>query len=155
MKIAEKIKSAKGITFAFTGGHTLECPIAQLPEHIITQLAIHGLSQKIGDSYAGVKGDVNEAIANAESVWECLLGGSFNQKQTGTGGMLAQAISDVMSIPLDVARTKLAEMDDKTKAKVKKHPDVKGRMAELQLERAQAESANAPALDSLFETEEV
>lgn len=51
--------------------------LESLPEQIVTNLALHGLSQKIGDSYSGVGGDAAEARKLSEGVLARLLEGDW------------------------------------------------------------------------------
>src|SRR5215831_18136996 len=51
------------LSVLFGDGTKREVNLGEIPQHVVTQLAMHGLSQKLGDSYASVKGDVQKAIA--------------------------------------------------------------------------------------------
>jgi hypothetical protein len=85
-------------TFADTPATVLTLDLNQLSEGLIKRLALHGAKQKIGDSYAGVKGDVKAAIENASRVLEAFLAGEFGVER-GEGesaSLLEQAYFEVI-----------------------------------------------------------
>ena len=64
---------------------------------IKTRLAMHGYSQKVGDSYAGAE-TIEESASRAQAVIDQLLAGEWSQaRASGTGAprttMLAEALS--------------------------------------------------------------
>lgn len=92
---------AKAVAFDFTkdGGPKVEIALADLPADIVTRLALHGLSQKVGDSYANAKNQadpVKWAVDQVAAVIKGLVGGVFNAGRTGEGAtkvsMLARAL---------------------------------------------------------------
>lgn len=85
-------EDATGVDFNFSDGTVLSAEVAALPEMINTKhgqvntrdfLACHGLSQKIGDSYAGCGGDVTKAIDWAQGTIETLFGGDWSEAREG------------------------------------------------------------------------
>ena len=54
--IVNENAEATGVRFTFDNGETFPADLHALPEAMIYRLAVHGLSQKLGDSYAGAKG---------------------------------------------------------------------------------------------------
>lgn len=141
-KVASKVKSAAGVTFTFADkkGTQLECAIAGLNAEMVQQLAIHGLAQKVGDSYAGAD-SVEEAIANATEVWKNLQAGNFNVRSSGTGGILAEALARIKGMSVDEVSAALSEMDEDGIDKLKKNAKVKAVIAVIRGERAAAKAA--------------
>lgn len=142
--------------FSFGNGKSLSVDVAQLNEEMRTRLMFHGLLQKVGDSYAGAKGDYSKAIESAQGVIEQLLGGEWRaaRGEGGTGprlGELAEAISEIKGIPLEEARAAvdtaaaLQGTDDEKKAGAEKlkawraHPKIKAVIASQKARKAQAE----------------
>lgn len=62
---------------------------------IVNRLLFHGAAQKGGDSYAGAKGNVSDAIDNCAAVVELLQAGTWTERAEGVGpapSMVAEAI---------------------------------------------------------------
>lgn len=153
MKIAKKTVADTFVSFAFANGHVLTCDVDDLNDDITARLALHGMSQKIGDSYASSE-SVDAAIAAATEVWENLKKGIWATR--ATGGKLAAALSRATGKPIEDCIGKLATMDDKAKAGLRKHPDIKRALAEIELEAAEkaakaATDADTGELTGLFE----
>ena len=133
-KIASKITGDGFVRFEFIDGEVVQCDVASLPDEIIHRLALHGLSQKVGDSYAGAA-SVTEARIMADTVYKNLVAGMWATKAT-RGVKIIEAIHRAMGIPLDVALEKWSLMDDGKKKAVRAHPDIKKALAEIEAERA-------------------
>lgn len=81
------------LSFAFTDGPTSEIVLSDLSADVLKAAAAHGLSQKLGDSYAGKDGD--EAVEAFGTVLEQLKGGEWIKVGEGVGtrpSMVADAI---------------------------------------------------------------
>lgn len=135
VNVAKKHTSDNGVVIEFTNGHQVALDLAELDSDIITRLAVHGLSQKLGDSYSGCGGDLNIAIAAAESTKEALLKGDWAQRGVGDGGYLAEAVAEITGQGLDTVREKLATLSDEQKDALKKRKDVKAVVARLKAEK--------------------
>lgn len=59
--------------------------LADLPEEVRTCAAWHGLSQTLGDTYAGAKGDLTAALDAFQTKFEVLAGGQWVEKREGVG----------------------------------------------------------------------
>lgn len=109
------------------------------------QLMIHGLSQKLGDSYAGEDADKCHAIFTG--TLKSLTDGTWSSRSGGGGGprisQLAEAFSRAVGQPVEACVSKLAEMTDDQKAAVRKHPQVVSALAEIKLEKAKADAKKA------------
>ena len=55
-KIANKIVGEEAVTFEFANGEQVVARLDALTPEMVKRLAIHGLSQKMGDSYARAAG---------------------------------------------------------------------------------------------------
>lgn len=152
-RIANKRPSADGVQFVFVDGTKLDCNVGDLPRDIVERLAVHGLAQKVGDSYASAE-SVEEAIGNAKSVWENLKAGQWATK-AARGGKFVEALHRVTGKPYDECLTAWQGMDDKQKADLRKHAAIKKAIADIEAENAarlaeQTKGEDAVDLSTLF-----
>lgn len=148
MQIAKKVIDEGTITFIWADETSTKVVLSELPETILQRAVIHGLSQKLGDSYSGSSGDVRTAQAMFLDTLNALKEGDWNRKGGGfsSGGIWVEALAQAAGEELETALTKWNEMDDATKASIKKHPQVKVAKAEIELARAAAKAKDAPTL---------
>lgn len=146
-----------GVTINFTDGTPLTVNLSDLPDEMLTHLALHGLSQKLGDSYSGEQ-DVAAARALATAVFDRLKEGNWKAVREGGGGGrisdLAQALANVTGQSLEDCVTKLADMEKDQKAGLRKHAKIKAELAKIAAERAQAaadKAASGESDDSVLE----
>ena len=69
----------ESVTFGFDGNN-MEFRLDQLPSEMITRLALHGLSQKLGDSYADST-KVTDPEKAATDVWNNLKDGNWGRER--------------------------------------------------------------------------
>jgi len=157
-KKASKKVTDSGIEIAFESGEALAVNLDQLDQSIVTKLAIHGLSQKLGDSYAGA--EATEAYDLANNVAARLLAGEWTQAREGGGvsrvSMLVEALAAATGKTADEALEVVKEMSEDQKKELKKHPAIAKELATIAAERAvakakaaekAAEGADIPALN--------
>lgn len=135
-KICKKSVTKNGVQFDFIGGDTIGIDISQLNDETIKSAILHGLSQKIGDSYAGAESIV-EATAAAEAVIRNLVAGQWNAKAS-RGGNIIEALHRVTKQPVEECQDVWAKMDDAKKAELRKHVGIKAALAEIAMEQAAA-----------------
>ncbi len=159
----------QSVTFTFGDGGEAVARLADFSDEIVTQLALHGLSQKGGDSYAGAKSACAEndidpeewSKAQVEGVIRQLTDGEWTVRREGGGGGgvtdLARALAEATGSDLTDAVAKVNDADKDTKAALRKHPAIAAILARLRQERAakkQAElesaAADAPALSDII-----
>lgn len=151
----------KIVRVKFANGQRVDVVLASLPANIATIASAHGISQKVGDAYAGAEGDVDVAHGLAEAMANRLNSGEWNLK--GEGGasstMLAQALAEAAGRTLAEAIEKLANMSKEEKADLRKHAQINVILTRMTAERerlkalkaaADAEEVEAPPLESLF-----
>jgi hypothetical protein len=138
------VNEANGIRFSFDNGEVFEADIDALPEAMIHRLAVHGLSQKLGDSYAGAKGKgmTDDDIAQGvRDLYAALKAGSFGTGRTSTGGKLLDAFirwAADAGKKADEAREAFNALDDDAKKELRKAAPIKAKLAEIEAERAEA-----------------
>ena len=136
-------EEAGTLAFSFTNGKELIADTKQFAEAIIRRAAIHGVEQKIRDSFAGVKGDADLAFENASKVYANLLAGTWNAGRASgsgdTGGAAwIEAVAEIKGWSLEDARKKLGGLDDERKKAIKTSPPVVRKVLEIKLRKAQA-----------------
>ena len=149
---------AQAVMIEFADGHVVEIALASLTPEIITHAALHGLLQKLGDSYAGAKGDLGMAHAQCRVVADQLLDGNWNAPgRAGDGG---QAFNDLVEVLVELSEDRgeemgreeirgiLKDLDKKQLAAVRKDPKVAHGLATKDLERKRK------ALEAKGESEE-
>src|SRR3990172_663049 len=128
------------VTFAFAdAGEDITVSLSKVPEANQNRLALHGLSQKCGDSYAGAE-SVAEARESVLGVQEMLYSGEWSTRAPGEPrtAVLAEALSRAQGITIEEAKKGLEAIDaadkllpetDKNKGAVRKalnaHPAIR------------------------------
>jgi len=148
MNIAKKLVSESSIIFTWSDDTSETIELELFGEAIINRAALHGFSQKLGDSYSGIT-NVPEAKIAMHGVLAALLAGDWNRKGGSTGGIWVEALARATGETIEAALEAWDKMTDDVKAATKKHPDLIKAQAEIGLERAQAKA------DSLAESGEV
>ena len=143
-KVAKTVGESS-VTFEFATGETVEVNPGEFPAEIQRQLMLHGVSQKLGDSYSGEDADKCHSIF--AGVLKNLQEGNWTARSGGGGSprisQLAEALSRATNQPVEACVEKLAAMDDETKKAVRNHAQVKAALAEIKLEKAQADAKAA------------
>jgi hypothetical protein len=136
---------ATALRLEFEGGESLQVQVEDFPVDIQARLAYHGLSQKIGDSWAGVKGDVSLALENAGTMIEHLMAGTWTEKATGLGprpSLVADAVRRALEgAGQEVNEKRYAEIREKVKIKAEakaalNNPTIKAAYDAIKAERA-------------------
>jgi hypothetical protein len=147
MNIAKKTIGETSITFTWADESVTVVDMADLHGSLTTRAMLHGLSQKLGDSYSGAK-EVASAKAAFEDTLDALKAGDWNRKGGGfsSGGIWVEALAQAAEVTLEEALEKWNEMTDETKASIRKQPQVKVAKAEIELARANAKAVDAAPL---------
>ena len=113
---------------------------------------LHGAAQKIGDSYAGAKGDYDKAVEAAKGVIDQLAQGVWRAAR-GEGearprlGELAEAIARIKGVDRDKAMAAVEKATDEQRKQWRGNAKVKATIAQIRAEAA------AKALEQAAETE--
>lgn len=141
MNIAKKLVDESSITFIFADETSETIDLDFFSEAIINRAALHGFSQKLGDSYSGIT-EVAEAKLAMHGVLAALKAGDWNRKGGSTGGKWVEALARATGETIERALEAWDKMEDAVKAATKKHPDLIKALREIELERAQARAAS-------------
>lgn len=156
IKVADKDYDETTGTFSivFSNGKSAEITLDSLPGNIQKMLALHGLSQKLGDSYASVKGNVEEAMQRFEAVVTQLQSGEWrktraegNNEGSGKVTELAAAIARFRDAPIEKANAVVAKASPEQKKAWQANAQIKAIIATIRAEKAaeRAKSALATA----------
>jgi hypothetical protein len=103
-------------------------------------LRCHGANQKIGDSFAGVKGNYAEGIANAQGVIDQLYAGEWTADREGGAprlAELAEAIARIKGTDLEKTKAAVEKASDDQRKQWRGNAKVKAMIAQLRAEKAQ------------------
>lgn len=139
-------EDSNGIDFNFTHGEVLECTIENLSPEIQRHLMIHGLSQKVGDSYAGVD-TPEECFEVASDMYRRLTEGDWKQVRAASStprtSQLLEAIVRVTGRSTEEVQIMLDSKSDDEKKAIRKNAQVGAAIAQIQAERAAEKAAKA------------
>lgn len=160
--LTAKADEAAGVAFAFPDGETVTIRLSELPREMVERLAVHGLSQKGGDSYASAGSEENPLGAAKEwlkATLEDLRKGAW--RVTTAGGfratMLARALARVTGQTVEAAQAVVdlnSELDDDGKPsengkawlkKMRANEQIKAATAAITLEDQKAKEAKLKA----------
>lgn len=136
-KFAGHENGVPSVSFYFSNGEMrkFECP-----QELIAKAAAHGLSQKIGDAFAGVD-SVDDCILAFDEMAERLGKGEWNaEREVGAGvsgaSVLARAIAEVSGKALDEVKAKLKTLSAKQKLALRSSPALKPVIDRIEGEKA-------------------
>lgn len=128
-----------GVDFVFSNGETRSVVIADLPAAIVTNLVLHGVSQKVGDSYAGQE-TVDNCIEKADELIKRLNEGDWKTVRAAGGSkrssMVLEAFARASGRTTDECREIFDEMDDDQQEALKSHEAITPHIAAIRAERA-------------------
>ena len=143
-KIANKTVDGTVVRIEFVNGKSVEIDVDKLPTEIRARAIVHGIMQKLGDSYAGADGP-SDGYDRCRAIADAITAGNWNQGRTATGGtLLVEALAKVAKRTVEEAA---AVMDDDQRKAVSNHPDIKAAMAVIRAERAKADAKTKTAAD--------
>lgn len=154
VKKAKKAVEGSILTINFANDEIVAVDFNTLPQEIKLQLALHGLSQKVGDSYASAE-SVDDAVKAAKRVVEDLTAGNWSVRKAGEGAprttLLAEALARIANRTLEEAVEVIEELSEDQQKQLRKDPGVKQAMAQIKLERATAAAKGSEStIASLF-----
>jgi hypothetical protein len=143
--------TATGVRFDFVNGQTRTVLLEQvLP--LFERLAVHGLSQKGGDSYASEK-DVDDSVEALDDTLSTLLKGQWSEgREGGFAGVsiLAKALAEFYNITIEQVRVTLKEISPKEKMLMRQVDGIREIVQRLEAEKAKASGTDIAALMTRF-----
>lgn len=132
------------VRFDFINGETRTFT---MPSGLTLRFAAHGIEQKLGDSYAGVK-DIDDCIVAFDDLAERLASGEWaapREASSMTGSsLLIKAMAEVYNKPVERIKEFLAKKTNDEKNALKNSDELKGVIARLESERL----AKKPKVDT-------
>lgn len=136
---------SQSIAFTFDDGSVQTCELGKVPAALHVRIMLHGLSQKIGDSYANAAKAENPLTFAKESAAETIAqiyAGEWNAARTGGGGkrvsLFAQALARITGKSVDEADAFEESLDETQLKAWKAKEKVRQMMAIITAERAAA-----------------
>lgn len=153
-KLTPEMVGGKPRTVRFVLGNGVEVQgcLDNYSQEMFEKLAIHGLSQKIGDSASGFSKDrdFHGAFGAMQGVEDNLRAGLWASKGgSGTSDLVA-VLADLQGASLEDAQAAVDKMTEDQLAAVRKHPAVKKGIADLQAARAAELAKAAEPLEDLL-----
>ena len=141
---------ARSVKFVLGNGVQVIGCLADYTPEMIERLALHGLSQKVGDAAASFSKDrdFHGAFSAMQTVEDNLRNGLWSARAGGGTSDLVSVLAEMQGVELEAAQSAVDKMNDEQLAAVKKHPAVKEAIAKLVAKRA-AEAAKAADLPDL------
>lgn len=129
---------SQSLTIEFVdGAEEIIVGLRDLPENILPALALHGLSQKMGDSYSG-EPEPREARAKATEVLERLMAGEWSARRErgpGSTSLTIEAIAALRGLTTDQVKAVWETLDDEQKKGIRANDGVKAEMARIKAAR--------------------
>lgn len=153
VKFCEKSWDESGVvSFTFGNGTVLAFDTNKVSAQTQLDLRCHGASQKIGDSFAGAKGNFAEGIASAQAVIDQLYADKWSADREGGAprlGELAAAIARIKGVEVAVAMAAVEKATDDQRKTWRSNAKVKATIAAIRAEDAQKalEAAGEQSLD--------
>lgn len=144
---------AKTVTFTHDDKTTAVFELAKCSADMVTRLALHGASQKAGDSYAGAAKETDPLGFAKQAVADTIAQIYSGEWRTSTGGArgpsdLAQAIAQGTGSTVEEATDLLAslgddEAGDNARKALRNKPKVKAALAAIKARKAIAAAERA------------
>lgn len=152
--MAKKTTSLETQTVSFDfedGKDPVVLELSKCSKEMIVQLALHGASQKGGDSYASAKKtcagtDIDPVVwsrAQAQGVVDQIYANDWTVRTPGAGAVtdLATALAEAVTCEVSEAVERLTTESKEGRAELRKHPKIKAILDRIKLERQKAKAA--------------
>lgn len=119
---------------------------------MVERLALHGLSQKIGDSTSGFAKDrdFHSAFGAMQTTEDNLRRELWSNRTGGGTSDLVQALAELQKIELEQAQAMVDAMHEEQLATIKKHPAVKDAIAKIVAKRAKEAAKGAAPIGDIL-----
>ena len=154
-KVSEPGADVAAITFEFADFDDAMVALADIPEPIRVALAWHGLSQKLGDSYANAsKKPAEDCYDSFQSTLERLVAGDWVKAREAAGARTSKVFEAVLAVMAkagkpadDATQTAIREALSDKAERDRAMADARVKLAyeQIRLERAQARLAKIEA----------
>jgi len=140
------IKDSGLMIWEFANGNQVEVESTEFNGAIQQHAMLHGLKQKLSDTYAGCK-TASEAQKALEGALNALKQGSWNAGRSSTGGIWIEALARASGESVEACIEAWSDMTEEKQKALKADARIKLAKAEIEAERASANiDEDAPAL---------
>lgn len=142
------------VLFVLGNGVKVRACLDDYNAETVEKLALHGLSQKIGDSAANCakERDFHAAFGKMQSVEDNLRQGVWSDRSGGGTADLVQALAKLQGLTLEEVQTAVDAMDEDQLKTVRGNLTVKAEIAKIVAKRAGEAAKAAAPLDALMKT---
>lgn len=144
-KFLQKNAEAGKVEFVLGNGKKLVCLVKEIPDEMLDQLILHGLSQKVGDAAAScAKGsEFGKALGAMSATWDNILQNKWRADGgSGSSALIEALVEQTGKTEEEVRKAVNAADEEKLKA-WRGNAKVKAIMARIQAERAAAKADDA------------
>lgn len=149
----EDVGGEKGcMIFVLGNGVKVRACLEDYSQEIRDRLALHGLSQKVGDSTSNLSKDrdFHGAFTKMQGVEDNLRGGIWSDRSgTGTADLVT-VLAKMQGASLEDTQAAVDKMDEEQLKAVKGNPTVKAALADLVAKRAKEAAKGAEPLTDLL-----
>jgi hypothetical protein len=153
-KVTPSDVGGKEATVRFVLGNKVEvvCCLEDYTESMVQQLAIHGLSQKVGDAASGFSKarDFHGAFGSMQAVADNLLNGLWASRSGSSLSDLVQALCNLQGLSVEDAQAAVDKADEEQLSTLKKHPAVRKEIADIVSKRLASAAETAPDLGTML-----
>ena len=150
---------ARTLTIVFPADDVadLVCPVNDLPPISGLRLIVHGIKDKVGDSYSDCAKDYAKGRADAVKVWDQLVAGEWRAERKGGLAVPTVFVEAVQRVygkqgkekTVEDVKAFLARKTREERKALRSRPDVKAYIKDIEKERADAELAASDGLPDL------
>ena len=137
-----------GVDFEFAHGATLSINVGDYSKETVKHLVLHGISQKVGDSYSGAESS-EDAFALASATHKRLVDGEWAIAREG-GGRGVTALIEALGRAFpdkseEQCRKVVTDMTEEARKDLANHKRIKAHLEAIKAEKAAKKAADAMA----------
>lgn len=122
--LLDEAGKAHGVRFDFLNGATRQISFSEIPEATLLYACGHGISQKAGDEYSGVK-EIDDMVLSVEEIFARLRAGEWAAAReagdsTAGASIVIKALMEVTGKPIDFIKSFLQGKLDAAKTRGEK-----------------------------------
>ena len=143
---------ARQVTFALGNGVKVIGDLSKMPADIVERLAIHGLSQKVGDSTSNLSKarDFHAAFGAMQEIVDNLEKGLWSVRGGSSTSDLVAAMAELQGLDTETVQAAVDAATEEQVSELRKHTQIKAKILEMQAERQkQLAKANAEDMPSI------
>lgn len=135
--------------FILGNGVRVEFDLGKCTPEMVRKLALHGASQKIGDSTSGFskERDFHSAFGKMQGIADNLYDGVWSDRSGGGTADLVKALAELQDASLEEVQSVVDRMTEEQLSEVKGNKQIKAKIAEYVASRAKESAKTSQAED--------